>query len=104
MTSCAYAPAGSVDAWFKEQVEIQGVFYGVEEGAGFAARVEATIARHPGELSAVVAAAYEAIARALAAVGAADAEVHPPHRWTFEALWERYRASLPLPAGPLAVI
>lgn len=100
--SCAYAPAGTIDAWFREQVEIQGVFVGVDDGAPFAALVEATLARYPGELPEVVAAAYEATARALARVGAADEEAHPPQRWTFEELWARYRASLPLPAEPLA--
>lgn len=104
VVSCAYAPAGSADAWFKEQVEIQGVFYGIEDGdaPGFAGLVEATIAGHPGELTAVVEAAYEAIERSLVTAGAADADAAPQCRLTFEALWERYRASLPLPAEPLA--
>ncbi|PCC66555.1 hypothetical protein SAMN02745121_00716 [Nannocystis exedens] len=99
--SCAYAPAGGdVDAWFKEQVEIQGVFYGVSEGAEFAALVDATRAAHPGELPATVEAAYRAVAQALRAVGAADAEAEPPQHLTFEALWARYRRRLP--ASPLA--
>lgn len=99
--SCAYAPAGGdVDAWFKEQVEIQGVFYGVSEGAEFAALVDATRAAHPAELPATVEAAYRAVAQALRAVGAADAEAEPPQRLTFEALWARYRQQLP--ASPLA--
>ncbi|HEY8378524.1 MAG TPA: hypothetical protein VIK91_18645 [Nannocystis sp.] len=100
--SCAYAPAGSVDAWFREQVEIQGVFVGVADGAPYAALVDATLARYPGELPAVVTAAYDAVARALREAGAADAEAHPPRRLPFEELWARYRASLPLPAAPLA--
>lgn len=99
--SCAYAPAGGdVDAWFKEQVEIQGVFYGVSEGAEFAALVDATRAAHPDELPATVEAAYRAVAQALRGVGAADAEVEPPRHLTFEALWARYRQQLP--ASPLA--
>ncbi|WAS98404.1 hypothetical protein [Nannocystis punicea] len=99
--SCAYAPAGGdVDAWFKEQVEIQGVFYGVSEGAEFAALVDATRAAHPGELPATVEAAYRAVAQALRAVGAADAEAEPPEHLSFEALWARYRRHLP--ASPLA--
>lgn len=99
--SCAYAPAGGdVDAWFKEQVEIQGVFYGVSEGAEFAALVDATRAAHPAELPATVEAAYQAVAQALRAAGAADAEAEPPRHLTFEALWARYRQQLP--ASPLA--
>ena len=99
--SCAYAPAGGdVDAWFKEQVEIQGVFYGVSEGAEFAALVDATRAAHPAELPAAVEAAYRAVAQALRGVGAADAEAEPPQHLTFEALWARYRQQLP--ASPLA--
>ncbi|WP_434415416.1 hypothetical protein [Nannocystis pusilla] len=94
--SCAYAPAGGdVDAWFKEQVEIQGVFYGVSEGAEFAALVDATRAAHPAELPATVEAAYRAVAQALRAAGAAGAEAEPPQYLTFEALWARYRQQLP---------
>ncbi|MCY0986255.1 hypothetical protein OV203_03895 [Nannocystis sp. ILAH1] len=89
--SCAYAPAGGdVDAWFKEQVEIQGVFYGVSEGAEFAALVDATRAAHPAELPATVEAAYRAAAQVLRGVRAADAEAEPPQHLTFEALWARY--------------
>lgn len=104
VVSCAYAPAGSTGAWFKEQVEIQGVFFGIEDGdaAGFAALVEATLARHPGELTAVIAAAHDAVAGALVAVGVAKAGAEPSHRLSFEDLWARYRASLQLPAEPLA--
>lgn len=93
--ACAYAPAGGdVDAWFAEQVEIQGVFYGVSDGPEFVALVDATRAAHPGELPAVVEAAYRTFAQALRAVGA-DAEADPPQHLTFEALWERYRGRLP---------
>jgi hypothetical protein len=94
--SCAYAPAGGdVGAWFKEQVEIQGVFYGVREGPEFADLVDATRAAYPGELAAAVEGAYRAVAGALRAAGAADAEVVPREHLSFEALWERYRAQLP---------
>lgn len=104
VVSCAYAPAGTVDAWFKEQVEIQGVFYGIDDGdvGGFVALVEAAVAAHPGELTAVVDAAYDAIAQALLGVGVPIEEVHPPRRWSFADLWARYRASLRLPAEPVA--
>ncbi|MDC0719504.1 hypothetical protein [Nannocystis bainbridge] len=97
--SCAYAP-DDVDAWFKEQVEIQGVFYGVAEGAEFADLVDATRAAHPDELPAAVEAAYRAVAQNLREAGATDAEAEPPQALTFEALWARYRRHLP--ASPLA--
>lgn len=94
--ACAYAPAGGdADAWFQEQVEIQGVFFGVSEGPEFVALVEATRAAHPDELPAVMEAAYRAFAQALRGVGATDAEAEPPQRLTFEALWERYCSRLP---------
>jgi hypothetical protein len=100
VTSCAYGPEDAISAWFKEQVEIQGVFYGVAEGDvdGFAALVEATDTAWPGELTAVVEAAYEAIERALVVVGASHAEARPARKMAFGELWERYRARLPLPA------
>jgi hypothetical protein len=101
--SCAYAPAGGdVDAWFKEQVEIQGVFFGVAEGPEFVALVEATRAAHPDELPAVLERAYATMAQALREAGATDAEAEPPVRLEFETLWARYRASLPLAAATLA--
>lgn len=98
--SCAYAPAGTIDAWFKEQVEIQGVFYGVEgDPAAFAALVERTDVAYPGELAGTVEAAYATVERALAAAGAPPHEARPPQRPDFFALWARYRAGLP-PAAP----
>lgn len=101
--SCAYAPAGSVEAWFKEQVEIQGVFYGVEgDPAAFAALVERADAGYPGELAATVAAAYDAVERALTAAGAPPEEARPRARLDFFALWARYRAGLPPAAQTLA--
>lgn len=89
--SCAYGEPGEVDAWFKEQVEIQGVFYGREDGEDFASFVEATRARHPGELEARVAAAYAAVEAALVGAGAPP-EVARPERLSFAGLWARYRA------------
>lgn len=101
--SCAYAPAdGDVEAWFKEQVEIQGIFFGVVEGEEFAALVDATRAAHPGELPATIERAYATMAQLLRAVGATDAEAEPAVRLDFAALWARYRASLPSTAAPLA--
>lgn len=103
VVSCAYAPAATQDAWFKEQVEIQGVFYGLEgDVAGFAGLVDRTDAAHPGELDAVVAAAYDATERALAGAGAPALEARPDERRVFSVLWARYRAGFPIPAPDLA--
>lgn len=103
VVSCAYAPAAVQGAWFKEQVEIQGVFYGLEgDVAGFAALVDRTDAAHPGELAGVVAAAYAATERALVAAGAPAPEARPGLRPEFSGLWARYRAGVPVAAPGLA--
>ncbi len=82
--SCAYAPAGGdVDAVVQGAGRDPGVFYGVSEGAEFAALVDATRAAHPAELPATVEAAYRAVAQALRGAGAADAEAEPPQHLTF---------------------
>lgn len=103
--SCAYAPAAVTDAWFKEQVEIQGVFYGLEgDVPGFAGLVDRTRAAYPGELEAVVEAAYRAVERALVAAGAPAEVSLPMQRPEFSGLWARYRAGIPVAAdmGPVA--
>ncbi len=91
--SCAHGDPGEVDAWFKEQVEIQGVFYGREDGEDFASFVEATRARHPGELEARLAAAYAAVEAALLRAGATP-DLARPERLGFDGLWARYRAGM----------
>lgn len=98
--SCAYSEPAQVDAWFKEQVEIQGVFYGCAD-ADFGALVDATIAAHPGEVQAQVAAAYEAVEASLAAAGAPPGLARPVQRLEFAALWRRYRGACGAAAGPV---
>jgi hypothetical protein len=93
VVSCAYGEPAAADAWFKEQVEIQGVFHGVPDDVGaLAQRVEGAVAEHPEELAATVAEAYAAVERALLAAGAQMREILPMKRWSFGELWARYRA------------
>lgn len=93
VVSCAYGEPAAADAWFKEQVEIQGVFHGVPDDLeAFAARVEGAIAAYPGELEAVVAGAYAAVERILLEAGAPPPEALPMQMLSFSGLWARYRA------------
>jgi hypothetical protein len=103
VTSCAYlrthgraARAGAdravvkaeVDAWFREQVEIQPVFYGMEaDPAGFVARVYALLATHGGEAQATLDRAYTEIERALTAAGAEPAVAVAAWRPSIPTLW-----------------
>jgi hypothetical protein len=104
-TSCAYlwahgraaragAPprqvAAEVDAWFREQVEIQPVFYGHEhEPAAFVERVAALLRthHHAAEAHAVLERAYAALERALVAAGAEPAVAVPSVRPSLPTLW-----------------
>lgn len=103
VTSCAYlrahgraARAGAhaaqvraeVEAWFREQVEIQPVFYGMEaDPAGFVARVAALLRTHGAEAQAVLDRAYAAIERALTAQGAEPVVAAAPWRPAIPTLW-----------------
>jgi hypothetical protein len=70
--------ARRVDAWFAEQIEIQPIFYGMEDDlAGFLDRVEAVAKRHRDELDDVMGLAYARCEAALAEVGAAPREARP---------------------------
>jgi hypothetical protein len=105
VTSCAYlrahgraarsgAPAAvvlaEVDAWFREQVEIQPVFYGMEhDPPGFVARVSALLHSRGAEAHAVLDRAYAALERALAAVGAEPAVAMAAWRPSLPTLWSR---------------
>lgn len=94
VVSCAYGGIEAADAWFKEQVEIQGVFHGVPDDLeAFARRVEAAAAGHPEELAATVDEAYAKLEAALLAAGADAREALPMKKWSFTELWARYRAS-----------
>jgi hypothetical protein len=102
--SCAYTAAPRagedaaatterVDAWFREQVEIQPVFYGMQEDPrGFWRRVAALTQAHGPEQRAVVAEAY---ARTLAVLQAVDPDVAvPPARLSLQDLLARVPAPM----------
>ena len=107
VTSCAYlqahgrasragrgpsAIAAEVDAWFREQVEIQPVFYGLEhDPPAFVERVAALLHTHAAEAQAVLDRAYAALERALAAAGAEPSVARPPSRPTSSTLWTLLR-------------
>ena len=105
--SCAYLeqdPA-RIDAWFAEQLEIQGVFYGLEHDLpGFLEFLEATRAAYPGELERVLGAAYAEAEAVLRAAGAPDEVARPRARLEFSGLWTRYRAARPPAARHLAPV
>lgn len=95
--SCAYVQApepaetaaranARVVAWFREQVEIQPVFYGMEgDTPAFWSRVHALAGLCRDEVEAVIDTAYAATAAALQAAGAPPRCIRPPRRLT---LWE----------------
>src|SRR5688572_21427241 len=49
--SCAWGEAAEEDAWFAEQIGIQGVFYGMDDPAEFHAAVERAALAHGEELA-----------------------------------------------------
>jgi hypothetical protein len=97
VTSCAFVHARAagetparmrarVLAWFREQVDIQPVFYGMEaDPPAFWAEVERLALAHREEMETVLDRAYASIARVLAEAGAAAVLCEPPRRLT---LWE----------------
>ncbi|MCX4245832.1 hypothetical protein [Paraliomyxa miuraensis] len=103
--SCAYlrgygraARAGSspaavqaeVDHWLWEQVEIQPVFYGLQDDpCGFLTRVGALLNEHGPEAHAVLERAYAATERALREAGADPEVAEVAWRPSFHALWPR---------------
>ena len=99
--SCAYLtrPVGQetdasvtarVDDWFAEQVEIQPVFYGMEDDFdGFVERVVAVAERHAAEQEAVMDLGYVRVERALSEVGAPPTLARPPQRLTLRGLLRR---------------
>jgi hypothetical protein len=111
VTSCAFVHARAagesrsqmrarVLAWFREQVDIQPVFYGMEaDPVAFWAKLEGLARTHPDEVDAVLDRAYRNIARALAEAGAAPELCQPPERLT---LWALLRPSDPAPSTPAA--
>lgn len=91
LVSCAYLEPAAEAAWFAEQVGIQGVFYGYDSDApGFLAAVDRTLAAHGAELEVVLAAAFAAASRRLAAVGAGP--LARPRDLHFPTVWAQFRA------------
>jgi len=79
-----------VDAWFVEQVEIQPVFYGMEDDtARFVDRVGALLVEHRREADAFVARAQGLLAAALAEAGAAASLATPGPCESLATIWER---------------
>lgn len=97
VVSCAYlrgAPGNGadwvrVDGWFDEQLGIQPVFYGMDDAPdAFWSALPRLAVVHEGECAAMIACAYDRVARLLAwAAGYA----HDPERLSFGALWQRRR-------------
>ncbi len=76
-----------VEDWFREQVEILPVFYGLEhDPPAFIRRVAALLGRHGDEADAIGRRAREATARALRAAGAEPSLAVPPPM-TVHDLW-----------------
>ncbi len=85
-----------VRAWFREQVEIQPVFYGMEDDPpAFVGRVGELLDTHHAEAADALQAAYAATERALLGAGAKPALAAAPQRPTMAKLW----AQLPSPAS-----
>lgn len=79
-----------VDAWFVEQVEIQPVFYGMQDDLpGFWREVDRLARVHRTEFDAVLDEAYDGVERALRWAGVADDVARAPLRLTWGAMVER---------------
>jgi len=112
LVSCAYLSAElarrgvgapdrdlRVDAWFAEQVEIQPVFYGMEDHPpGFFARVGSLLSEHEAEVCAVVQRATTKMRSALEAEGA-PAHVAQAEVQGLSEIWERVLGQWARPPG-----
>ena len=77
-----------VEAWFREQVEIQPVFYGMEDSpAAFVTRVGDLLHRYADEVDAAMQRAYALTERALRRAGARPELAAAPRRPTPQSLW-----------------
>ncbi len=92
--SCAYlgAPPPKTDAWFAEQVEIQGVFYGLDgDLEGLYVLFDAALRQYGREAEAVLNEAYGAVATWLCEAGAPIEICTPRQPYQAAELWTRYR-------------
>ncbi|MEX1367106.1 MAG: hypothetical protein AB1Z98_28520 [Nannocystaceae bacterium] len=99
VVSCAYLPTAgseghaegpgpSVASWFREQLEIQPVFYGMEDDPpAFVERVGRLLTRYGDEVDAVLGRAYAATEQALLGAGAAPSVSAPRIRPSARSLW-----------------
>lgn len=96
--SCAYASwtrrgetaadmHARVEAWFREQIAIQPLFYGWEaDPDGFLAHVRERFRAHRDEADAIVARGYRRCRATLIALGVPHRVARPPVAWTLERL------------------
>ncbi|MCA9657037.1 MAG: hypothetical protein KC486_01720 [Myxococcales bacterium] len=93
VVSCAYVDGSTaaIDAWFAEQIEIQGVFYGVGDDLdALWALLDAALRAHPEEAEGALDRAYEACEAWLREAGASEALSRPIRRFSAAYLWRRY--------------
>ncbi len=91
--SCAYLSEGgpALDAWFAEQIEIQGVFYGVDDDLdALRALLDQALRIYPQEAEEALERAYGACYRWLREAGAPRRVAEATHRFTAAELWQRY--------------
>ncbi len=91
--SCAYldAEGAALDAWFAEQIEIQGVFYGVEDDLeALRALLDQALRTYKDEAEGALERAYRACYRWLRDVGAPQRIAEARHHFTATELWRRY--------------
>lgn len=99
--SCAYVHADDRDAWFAEQLEILGVFWGLDDDApAFERLVDGALARWPHEFEAAWREAGARLREAMVdGAGRAGVDVELVGPWAeveFGELWSRYRAAASL--------
>lgn len=93
--SCAYLgrAAAETDAWFAEQVEIQGIFYGVDGDLPALRRLfRAALDVHHEEAEAVIALAYARCEAWLRGAGAPPEIARPRRQFFLAELWSRHEA------------
>jgi len=92
VASCAFHPGddAAAQAWFEEQVGIQGAFFGFERDlAGFLAAADRQARDHRDELARTIARTLDGVAAALVRGGARGAASRPRRSFPFEPAWRR---------------